>query len=164
MPPVRIRAVNEAPVHPDRAYVLYWMVAARRVRSNFALQRAVELAQELDRPLVVFEPLRIGYPWASDRLHAFVLQGMADNARDFARTPVRYVPYVEPVAGAGSGLLEALAADAAVVVTDDAPVFFLPRMIAAAARRLDVRMEAVDGNGVHPLRAFDAAKSAVPGV
>jgi len=155
VPAVRIRLANAAPVRPERGHVLYWMVAARRTRSNFALQRAVELARELGRPLVVFEPLRAGYAWASDRLHAFVLQGMADNARAFARTPAGYFPYVEPSPGEGSGLLEALAADAAVVVTDDAPYFFLPRMVAAASARLDVRIETVDGNGVHPIHAVD---------
>jgi deoxyribodipyrimidine photo-lyase len=155
VPAVRIRLANGAPVRAERAYVLYWMVAARRTRRNFALQRAVELAAELARPLVVFEPLRAGYSWASDRLHAFVLQGMADNAQAFAKTRVRYFPYAETAPGDGSGLLETLAADAAAVVTDDAPFFFLPRMIAAAAGRLDVRVEAVDGNGLHPLRGVD---------
>ena len=48
-------------------------------------------------------------------------------------------PTSRPAPGEGRGLLEALAANAAAVVTDDAPVFFLPRMIAAAAGRLDVR-------------------------
>src|SRR5690606_11921704 len=55
----------------------------------------------------------------------------------------------------GRGLLAALAADAALVVTDDAPIFFLPRMVAAAAARLDVAVDAVDGNGLLPLRAVD---------
>ena len=155
VPSVRIRTLNAAPVRPERPWILYWMTAARRVRSNFALQRAVELAVELDRPLVVLEPLRCDYPWASDRLHAFVLQGMADNARAFAARRVRYVPYVEGAAGEGRGLLEALAGQAAVVVGDDAPAFFLPRMLAAAGRRLDVRLEAVDGNGIHPIRATE---------
>jgi deoxyribodipyrimidine photo-lyase len=131
------------------------MVAARRAHWNFALQRAVELAVELERPLVVLEALRADYPWASDRLHAFVLQGMADNARAFAPTPVRYLAHVEGETGESRGLVEALAARAAAVVTDDAPSFFLPRMIAAAAARLDVRVEAVDGNGLLPLRAVD---------
>ena len=36
-------------------------------------------ARRLRRPLVVLEALRCGYPWASDRLHRFVLDGMADN-------------------------------------------------------------------------------------
>jgi deoxyribodipyrimidine photo-lyase len=155
VPAIRIRAVNDAPIRADRPWVVYWMVAARRLRSNFALQRAVELAMELRRPLVVFEPLRCGYAWASDRLHAFVLQGMADNAEACAATAATYVPYVEPAAGAGRGLLEALASHAAAVVTDDAPFFFLPRMLSVAAARLDVRLEAVDTNGLYPMRATD---------
>ncbi len=155
VPGVRIRFANDAPIRADRAYVLYWMIAARRARSNFALQRAVELALELRRPLVVLEALRAGYAWASDRTHAFVLQGLADNVRAFARTRVRYLPFVERATDEGRGLFEALAAGAAAVVTDDAPIFFLPRMVAAAASRLDVRVEAVDGNGLHPLRAVE---------
>jgi deoxyribodipyrimidine photo-lyase len=155
VPAVRIRAVNDAPTRPERSWVLYWMTAARRARSNFALQRAVELAVELNRPLVILEPLRCGYGWASDRLHTFVLQGMADNARAFARPGVRYVAHVEGAAGEGHGLLEAFGRQAAAVVADDAPYFFLPRMLAAAGPRLDVRLEAVDANGLHPIRAID---------
>ena len=40
-------------------------------------------------------------------------------------------------------------------MTDDYPTFFLPRMVAAAAARLPVRLEAVDANGLLPLRAAD---------
>jgi deoxyribodipyrimidine photo-lyase len=54
---------------------------------------------------------------------------------------------------AGSGLLEALAARACLVVTDDSPAFFYPRMVAAPAARLPIRLEAVDGNGLLPLAA-----------
>src|SRR5690606_21675121 len=42
-----------------------------------------------------------------------------------------------------------------VVVTDDYPCFFLPQMITAAGRKLDVRLETVDSNGLLPLRAAD---------
>ena len=155
VPDVRVRAANDHPVRRDGDCVVYWMTAARRRRANFALQRAVELANELGRPLLVLEALRCGYPWASDRLHAFVLQGMADNAADFAAAGVCHWPYVEPETGAGSGLLAALGARACAVVTDDFPCFFLPRMIAAAAARLPVRVEAVDGNGLLPMRVAD---------
>jgi deoxyribodipyrimidine photo-lyase len=155
LPALRIRALNEAPVHAGRDFVLYWMIAARRVRSNFALERAIDHARTMSKPLVVLEALRCGYEWASDRLHTFVLQGMSDTAAALAGTTASYYPYVEPTAGAGQGLLEALAARAAVVVTDDYPAFFVPRMLAAAAARLEVRLEAVDGNGLVPLRATD---------
>jgi deoxyribodipyrimidine photo-lyase len=157
VPSIRIRAVGAAPVHANGAYVLYWMTAARRTSSSFALDRAVAWARELGKPLAILEAVRIGYRWASERLHRFVLDGMAENARRLSRRRARYYPYVEPTRDAGRGLLESLAAHAAVVVTDDFPCFFVPRMLEAAGRRLRVRLEAVDGNGLLPLRASDRA-------
>jgi deoxyribodipyrimidine photo-lyase len=155
VPEIRIRTLNEAPVRPDGDYVLYWMIAFRRLGWNFALERAAERARELGRPLVILEALRCGYPWASDRFHRFVLDGMADHARRLSRSRVLYHPYVEPEPGAGKGLLEALAAKACVVVTDDFPTFFLPRMLRAAGERLRVRLEAIDSNGLYPVRAAE---------
>ncbi len=128
------------------------MIAQRRVSWNFALDRAAAWAGELGKPLLVFEPVRAGYRWASDRLHRFVIDGMGDNRTRLARHGVTYFPYVEPSAGAGRGLLTALAGHAAVVVTDDYPAFMLPRMVASAARQVQVRFEAVDSNGLLPIR------------
>ena len=153
IPSLRIKRVNEEPERPERDYVLYWMTAYRRTTYNFALQRAVDRATELCKPLIVLEALRVDYPWASDRFHRFILSGMADNAAAFALSNVAYYPYIEPERGAGKGLLSALAAHACAVVTDDFPAFFLPHATNAAARQLDVRLEAVDSNGIHALRA-----------
>ncbi|HTN77513.1 MAG TPA: deoxyribodipyrimidine photolyase, partial [Pirellulaceae bacterium] len=153
LPELRLRAVNDRPLRSDGQFVLYWMVANRRTTWNFSFERAIELARELKKPLVVLEALRVGYRWASDRLHAFVVQGMADNERALAKTPVLYYPYLEPEPNAGHGLLTALAKHACAVVTDDFPCFFLPRMIALVGRQIDVRLEAVDSNGILPMRA-----------
>ncbi|HEY5950668.1 MAG TPA: deoxyribodipyrimidine photolyase [Kofleriaceae bacterium] len=138
-------------------YVLYWMVAARRTSWSFALDRALAYARKLDRPLLVLEALRADYEWASDRIHAFVLQGMADNARAFAAAGITYLPYVEPAPGEGKGLVETLARRACIVITDEQPGFFIPRMVAAMASRVSVAVETVDGNGILPLRALDRA-------
>ncbi len=160
VPRERIDVVTDRPLRARAAYVLYWMIAARRPRSSFALDHALDHARALGLPLLVFEPLRAGYRWASDRMHRFVLDGMAANAAAFAAAGVTYYPYVEPTAGAGRGLLAALAERAAVIVTDLQPGFFQPRMVAAAAR-LDARLEQVDGAGLLPLavhgRAFATA-------
>jgi deoxyribodipyrimidine photo-lyase len=153
-PDPRVRVLREAPPRPDADYVLYWMTMARRPGWNFALQRAVEWCERLERPLFVLEALRCDYPWACDRFHRFIADGMAANARAFAGKPLLYYPYVEPARGAGKGLLAALAARAAVVVTDDFPAFMIPRM-SAAARRVEARGEAVDTNGLYPMRATD---------
>jgi len=153
VPASRIRPLNDAPVSGAGRYVLYWMTAFRRPGWSFALERAAAWARDLGKPLVVLEPLRCDYRWASARHHRFVLDGMRDNARAFASRGVAYYPYVEPVRGAGRGLLETMAASACVVIADDSPAFFLPRMREAAAGRVKVKMEAVDANGILPLAA-----------
>ncbi|MDA1221453.1 MAG: deoxyribodipyrimidine photolyase, partial [Planctomycetota bacterium] len=155
VPEVRITAQNAQPISPDGDYVLYWMVASRRTRHSFALDRAVEHCEALGKPLLVLEALRAEYPWANDRHHAFVLRGMADNRAACAERGITCHSYVELEAGAGSGLLEALAARACAVVTDDWPCLFIPRMVAAAAGGVPVRVEAVDGNGLYPMHATD---------
>ncbi len=131
------------------------MIATRRARWNYGLQRAVEHARELGRPLLVLEGLSCDYRWASDRLHAFILQGMRDNGAAFAGSPVSYRAYVEPHPGAGSGLVDRLAADACVVVTDDFPCFSLTRLVDRVEGRLHTRLERVDSNGLFPMRATD---------
>ncbi len=157
VPTSRLRQLNRIPTNHDGDCVVYWMTAFRRLGWNFALQHAAGRARELGKPLLILEGLRCGYSWASDRIHRFVLDGMAGHAQALAGRgaggAVFYYPYVEPAPGAGSGLLEALARHACLVVADDAPVFFLPRMVATAAARLPVAVEAVDANGLLPVGA-----------
>ncbi|MBO9541151.1 deoxyribodipyrimidine photolyase [bacterium] len=157
VPSIRRQVCNEAPPRPEGDYVLYWLLTNRRATWNFSLQRAIEWAQELDKPLVVLESLGVSQPWACDRFHRFVLEGMRENRHAFAARGALYYPYVEPAAGAGDGLLQALAAHACVVVTDEFPCFFLPQLVRALSPTLGVRVEMVDSNGLLPLRATDKA-------
>jgi len=153
VPELRIRTVHSAEVSAKGDYVLYWMTAFRRTAFNFSLERAVAWAEKLHKPLVIFEALRSDYPWASDRLHRFVIEGMADNAAQLAKKNLLYYPYLEPRHGAGKGLLKELASRACVVVSDDFPAYFLPRMLDAAAAQIPVRFELIDSNGLLPMRA-----------
>ncbi len=152
----RVRVLAEYPFNGAGRFVLYWMTSSRRARFNFALDRALDVSRQMNKPLLVLEPLRADYPHASERLHAFVLRGMQDNARRFREAGVTYYPYVEPRPGAARGLLEELARYACVVVGDDHPAFFLPALLRAGARLLfqrGVRFEVVDGNGLLPMRS-----------
>jgi deoxyribodipyrimidine photo-lyase len=156
-PAARIRVVNDSAVNATGDYVLYWMIANRRTRFNFSLDRAVAWARELGRPLVVLEALRVDYPHASERIHRFVIDGMAANARGFDGSQALYYPYVEPAPGAGRGLLERLGQHACLVVTDDFPCFFLPEAVKSAGARLRVRLEAIDSNGLMPMASVPQA-------
>ena len=153
VPEIRRWPANEAPIRADGEFVLYWMTANRRPIFNFSLQRALEWSQHLQKPLLILEALRAGYPWACQRFHRWVMDGMEDHLKFFESKAVTYYPYLEPVSGQGKGLLESLARRACLVVGDHFPCFFLPQMIAKTAARLTVRLELVDCNGLLPLRA-----------
>jgi deoxyribodipyrimidine photo-lyase len=155
IPELRFESCNDQPIRAEGDFVLYWMIAFRRTHWNFALDHAIARATELKKPLLILEALRCDYPWASDRLHRFVLDGMAEKARELDGSGIHYFPYVERSAGAGKGLLAALANHACLVITDDFPCFFLPRMVRSAAEQLPVRLEKIDSNGLLPLRATE---------
>lgn len=155
IPSTRLSQANSHAIREEGQYVLYWMTANRRSRFNFSLQRAVDRAKDLGKPLLVFEPLRTRYRWASDRMHRFVIEGMRDNANAFEKKTVTYFPYVESKPGEGTPLLFELAKRACVVVTDEYPCFFIPRMVSAVKDHIPARLELVDSNGVTPLRLPD---------
>ncbi len=131
------------------------MTAARRTRWNFGLQRAVQLARALDKPLVVLETLECGRRWDSARFHRFVLEGMADNARRLEATPALYYPFVERSPGEAEALVLSLGAQACVIVVDDFPGHGVPEALSRVAGEAGVLVEAVDSNGLLPMRAAD---------
>jgi len=149
--PSRIRIVNDAPVRSDGAYVLYWMQMYRRLDHNHALDHALACARTESKPLVIYEGLKLGYPWASQRLHTFILQGMLANLDQANRLGLNYWPFVETADDSGRGLLRSLAKNATRVVTDDFPCFIIPDQTAALAAKTDTRVEAVDSNSIVPL-------------
>ncbi len=152
-PSIRIRTLVQAPPRTAGAFVLYWMTATRRLEWNYALDRAVEVARSLGKPLLIFEGLTVGYRWASDRHHHAIIDGMRQHQAKLVWGPVGYFPFIERSPGHGQGLLRTLAASACHVVTDDSPVFFTPRLLDAASRIEGVPVEAVDSCGLLPIRA-----------
>jgi len=152
VPGRRVRRANTAPVNDRGDYVLYWMIAYRRTEWNFALDRAVERANELKKPVVVLEALRVGYRWACDRFHSFIIDVIREHRNVFETKNIVYYPYLEPAHGEGRGLLEQMSRRACVVITDEFPCFFLPAMVKKAADVLPVLLEVVDSAGLVPMR------------
>ncbi len=131
------------------------MTTARRLESNFSLQRAIDWCLHLQKPLLILEPIGCRARWNNDRFHAFVLDGMRDLQRECEKKSIAYLPYVEPKPGAAKEIFRQLAAQAAVIVTDDFPCYFVPTMIAAMGCQSPVLVEAIDGNGLWPIRATE---------
>jgi len=156
----RLRRLNEARIASGGDYVLYWMQIYRRLERNHALDYALRCAGELGKPLVVYEGLRVDYPWASRRHHRFVLEGMRANAARAAELGLSYWPFVEAEKGQGRGFLRRLSARASLVVTDDFPCFIVPAQAEALARKVEVPVFAVDSNSIVPLSLLGPAVAA----
>ncbi len=147
----RLRAVNDSPIREDGEYVLYWPQMYRRLTHNHALDYALTTARRLKKPLVVYEGLRLDYPWASARHHQFLLEGMRDNAATAARVGATYWPFVETPDQPARGLVRKLCASACLLVTDDYPQFIVPAQTRAVAAAVDIAVHAIDGNSLVPL-------------
>ena len=90
----------EAPTpRPGGEFVLYWMQASQRSDWNLALEFAIERANALRLPVLVYHGLRDDYPWASDRLHTFILQGVVDLYAGFAARGIQYAFYLDDRTG-----------------------------------------------------------------
>ena len=148
----RITTLNDEQPNMDAPYVLYWMIAFRRVNYNFSLQRAIEWANKLSKPLLIFEPMTIDYPMASIRFHKFAIEGIQDIQKQTEKSKAFYFPYVEEKKGIADKLLIELAKNAAVVITDDYPTYFVPQMTAEAKGSIQTTYELVDSNGLLPIR------------
>lgn len=88
--PERIRPLNSRP--PVRGhFVLYWMQASQRVEHNHALAYALDRANELRLPVVVFFGLTESFPEANERHYVFMLQGLAEVERTLRELGVRLI-------------------------------------------------------------------------
>src|SRR5215207_10544170 len=81
----RISQLNDKDVQ-DGDYVLYWMQEAQRASYNYALEYAVQRANELEQPLLVVFGLTADYPEANFRQYAFMLEGLKDAGGGPGRT------------------------------------------------------------------------------
>jgi len=149
----RVTQLNQSKENTKGRYVLYWMQMFKRASHNYALNFAIQMANERRLPLVVYEGLKFYYPWASDRIHTFILEGVAEKWAEFAERGIRYVFYLQRNERDPRNTVAKLAREAALLVTDDYPCFIIPEHNDRIAQ-LKLPVYAVDANGMVPLSAL----------
>lgn len=151
----RVLQLKDAEPNADAKYVLYWMQMFKRTTHNHALVFAIRKANEFKLPLVVYEGLKYYYPWASDRLHAFILEGVEEKRAAFEKLGIKYVFYLQKDKSAPKQTVAKLAKDAACIVTDDFPCFIIPRHNERISEKAKVPVYVVDSNGIIPMCKFE---------
>jgi deoxyribodipyrimidine photo-lyase len=150
----RVRLRNRAEPDPVGRSVLYWMQRAQRAEANPALETAVRAARTLERPLVVLFQLVPGFPGATERHYAFLLEGLVETA---ATLEDRGIPFRlrlhagDPAEGVAAFGAEA---GAALVVSDENPLREPEGWRIRLAERLTVPFLTVDADVVVPSALF----------
>jgi deoxyribodipyrimidine photo-lyase len=151
----RVRKLNDREIRPGGRYVLYWSQMNRRVESNHALAFAAELANQHQVPLMFYEGLTCSYPFANDRLHTFLLEGVEETARRLAKLGIGYSFYLRKRRDDPNDMFYELTTDAVAVVTDDYPTFIAVDHNARVPQKLAIPYYAVDSSCIVPMSNFE---------
>ena len=147
----RLSELNDAPEQRG-AYVLYWMQQSQRAVFNPALEVALAAANRLKLPLLVGFGLHDALPRAKARHYAFMLEGLAETARELRERGIGFVIR----RGSPDAVILRLARDAALIVCDRgylrAQQEWRRRVAAGAGRRVLM----VEGDVVVPARLASA--------
>ncbi len=147
----RVRLLNHAGAPADPAYVIYWAQANRRLDSNHAFSFAARLANQKSLPLLVYEALTCSHPWANDRFHTFILEGIAENSKRAAQLGAGYIFYYRAKMSDANDVLYKLARKAHAVVTDDFPIYLPVTFNSRVADRIAVPYYVVDASCIVPM-------------
>jgi deoxyribodipyrimidine photo-lyase len=151
----RVRALNDKPIHEQNNYVLRWLQQALRGVDNPVIDAAVIFANSLGLPVLVYHGVREDYPYAPDRLHAFILGASRDLERDCEARGLACVQFVDRSGHREKGLVYRLAAQAAAVVLEDQPAFVAQRQSERFAALAEVAVIAVNAASLVPPAALE---------
>ena len=129
--------------------VLYWMCTAVRSDENPALNIAVQAANLLGVPILVYQGLSYRYPFANDRHHRFIMEGARDVQLQLKNRNIPYVFHLEHPKD--PAVLKILANMASLVITENMPTPPLRRWRKALYRSCRSAMWSVDTACILPL-------------
>ena len=143
---VRVRPLNQH--HPGQGPVVYWMSRDQRVRDNWALLYAQELALSLGQPLGVVFCLAPAFLGATRRQYGFMLKGLQEVAGDLADLNLPFFL----LRGEPTRELPGFVAHQRVgaVVSDFSPLRLVRGWKTAVAEGIGVSLEEVDAHNVVP--------------
>jgi len=147
----RILVRREAPPSPDAKCVVYWMQRAIRILENPALDVAIDVANLLGLPVVVFFSVIPNYPNANLRHYHFLQQGLRDVEEDAKERGVGFILRRHP-----NNTLEKFLEEvgAAILIGDENPCREPERWRQVLARRLKLPYWTVDADVVVPSAVF----------
>jgi deoxyribodipyrimidine photo-lyase len=152
----RVTIRRSGPPSPNGQCVVYWMQRAQRAHDNPALDLAVDLANALALPIVVFFGV-VPYPNANLRHYVFMQQGFPATARRLAERNIAFVLRRHPHANLAR-FCDQL--HAALLVGDENPIREAAHWRDVLTKKLRIPYFTVDADVVVPIRLLLKAQYA----
>jgi len=147
----RVTQRRPGPPDPDGSCVVYWMQRAQRGVDNPALDLAVQAANALAKPVVVFFAPR-PFPPANLRHYAFLAEGIPDIASELEKRRVGFVLRRFP----DHSLLKFCdEVKPALVVGDENPIRQAAGWRESVAKKLNVPLWTVDADVIVPTKLLE---------
>ena len=142
---------------PDRKgkCVVYWMQRAQRGRDNHAVNIAVEIANELSLPLVVYFAGISNFPHANLRHYVFLNQGLPDIEEDLAKRNITFLMRKAPHESHEKLLADV---EAAFLIGDENPMREPERWRQQLASKITIPFWTVDTDVVVPSKLMEKAQ------
>jgi deoxyribodipyrimidine photo-lyase len=150
----RVTVRRDGPPVPGGKCVVYWMQRAQRGLDNPAVDIAVDAANALGLPLVVFFSVTASCLDASLRTCVFLSQGLPEIAADLAERNIAFVVRGGPKNSLGAFLEEV---GAALLIGDEDPRRAPEHWRQTIARRVQAPFWTVDADVVVPSKLFPKA-------
>ncbi|MEL6616844.1 MAG: deoxyribodipyrimidine photo-lyase, partial [Bacteroidota bacterium] len=153
---LRTRRLTEHRTASGGDYVLCWLQQALRAEENPVIDVALAVGNARGLPVVVVHTLETAYPYASDRLHRFILEASASLGPSVEARGLRFARYVRGASGDETTVevIGRLAERAATVVLDDVPTFVTRTYADALAAAIPREVLAVDACCSVPMNAI----------
>jgi len=148
----RVSVRRQGRPDPEGKCVVYWMQRAQRAVDNPALDAAIEAANALGKPVVVFFGLVPFYPNANLRHYIFLAQGIPDLAQRLRRRGAGFVLRRYPAHQLARFCEEVRPS---LVIGDENPLREPERWRQIAADRLRVPLWTVDADVIVPSKLLE---------
>ena len=146
----RVVELNNRPINEAGSCVIYWMQRSQRAQNNLALKFAIDCANDLSKPLIVYFGLFDQYPMASVRMFKFMLEGLKETAAILKESGIRFVMRHEIPSEGICRIADEL--KACVVIVDEDYLNIGRSWRENAAEKLKIRLFQIDAETIVPAR------------
>lgn len=128
-------------------YVLYWMQQSQRAKHNHALYYAIQIADSINLPVLVFFGITSDYPSANLRHYKFMIDGLAEVNAELEKSGIKMITWlIQPVDG-----VVRLSENAAAIVADYGYLKHQLKWRRDAASSVKCRFYAVESDVIVPV-------------